>query len=79
MNHTTYITVDSIEDVEVVLHEDTYGDLHFVEASIGQFILYTTPAQRETLLKLAKAELAQQTQEARDDVEIDLHFLRNAS
>lgn len=79
MIHTAYVTVDSIEDIEVEVHEDVYGDLHFLDASIGPFVVYTTPDQRDALLKLAKNELSQQKQDARDDVQVDLHFLRNAS
>lgn len=68
MIHTAYVTVDSLDDIEVEVHEDNYGDLHFVTASIGQFVLYTTKEQREMLLKLAEQHLKQRKQSEIDDM-----------
>ena len=79
MIHTAYVTVDSIEDIEVEVREDNYGDLRFVDASIGQFVLYTTKEQREMLLELAKDYLCKRIQCERDDVEVDLHFMRGVA
>ena len=74
MNHYAYVTVDSIEDIEVEVHEDSYGDLHFITASIGQFVLYTTKEQREMLLELATKYLSEKLQDERDDIQIDINF-----
>lgn len=79
MIHTAYVTVDSIEDIEVEVREDNYGDLHFVTASIGQFVLYTTKEQREMLLELATKYLSKKKQDDRVEVEIDIHFLNRGA
>lgn len=78
MIHTAYVTVDSIEDIEVEVREDNYGDLHFVAASIGQFVVCTTKEQREMLLELATKYLGEKKQDERDDIQVEQHLMRRA-
>ena len=79
MIHTAYVTVDSIEDIEVVVSEDIYSDLRFVDASIGQFVLYTTKEQREMLLELATKYLSEKKQDERDDIQVEQHLMRGVA
>ena len=79
MIHTAYVAVDSIEDIEVEVREDNYGDLHFITASIGQFVVYTTKEQREMLLELATKYLSEKLQDERDDIQVEQHLMRGVA